>query len=39
MASIPTDRAPRHLQVMEGRRIIADTTSLENPRLGAFTGR
>ncbi|MFX8024349.1 ABC transporter ATP-binding protein, partial [Acinetobacter baumannii] len=26
-------------QVMEGRRIIADMTSLENLRLGAFTRR
>src|ERR1700738_4720484 len=27
------------LQVMEGRRIVADMTSLENLRLGAFTRR
>jgi len=36
---IDPDRIVRRgiIQVMEGRRIIADMTSLENLRLGAFT--
>src|SRR5947209_17129299 len=35
------DRIVRHgiFQVMEGRRIVSDMTSLENLRLGAFTRR